>query len=385
MRLITFLLNLPRAGLQTELDAFFDHALSSQGGQTLSKSALCQARRDLNPDAMRSLLQHSSRAIRDHSEVRLWQGRRVLALDSTVLRVPNVPECAEAFVGMRCANGAFRPLARASALLDVGRDCLVDAVIGGYDQDDRSLAEHHLDHLGPDDLLVMDRGYPSREWLRKLMNQEIGFCARIAHRRWAGVVRFVSSGKEDEVVDLGTPEQPLSVRLLRHVLPNGTLLILATNILDQALQASQFAELYRKRWRIEEVFKLLKARLQIENWSGYLPHTVQQDFYAALIRANCAAIIALEARPDLNRSDADGEQPSTVQRIRLNQTYALKSLRHYLPKLLLGLDAAQVLAMLIKRLRSVMAVERTKSGRQAERPAKDKVRVAGFNTAYKAA
>lgn len=52
----------------------------------------------------------------------------------------------------------------------------------------------------------------------------------------------------------------------------------------------------RDRWSLEEAFKLIKARLQFENWSGILPHTVTQDFYAPLLRANCAVVLAWAAR-----------------------------------------------------------------------------------------
>jgi len=36
----------------------------------------------------------------------------------------------------------------------------------------------------------------------------------------------------------------------------------------------------------------------VENWSGILPHTVEQDLYASLVRANCAAVLALAVRPE---------------------------------------------------------------------------------------
>ena len=174
--LTAFLLNAPRAGLQPELDAFFDHALGSEQARALTKSALCQARRQLRPDALRDLVGHSARVFAQCSKVPHWQGRRVLALDSTTLRVP---ECAEHFGGMTTSCGRFRPLARASAILDVARGAFVDAVLGGYAEDDRALAAHHLAALGRGDLLVMDRGYPSREWLGQLCRQAVAFCARI--------------------------------------------------------------------------------------------------------------------------------------------------------------------------------------------------------------
>jgi hypothetical protein len=384
-RLVSFLLNAPRAGLQVELNAFLDYALPQEEGRSITKSAFCQARRDLNPESLRALLAQSSRLITDHHPEPCWAMRRVVAIDATTLRVPRTPECAEYFGGMTTSCGKFRPLARASALYDVARGCFVDAVIGGLATDERKLAAHHLDALGPNDLLLMDRGYPSRSWFGALNARGVGFCARISSVRWGSVVRFERSDSSDEFVDLGTPDSPLPLRLLRHVLPNGSTLILATNILDSQITPAAFADLYHSRWRIEEGFKLLKARLQVENWSGVLPHTVLQDFFAALVRINCAAVLALEIKTSSSTGKPEGEEsPSSLGwRSALNATLVIKALRHYLPRLLLERDNAGVLTKLLVRLRSPGASEKTRANRKEDRP--KGVRLAGFHPAYKAA
>lgn len=380
-RLIAFLLNTPRAGLQPELNAFFDHALGSDQVCAPTKSALCQARRQLHPQALRELIGHSAQVFVDHSEVELWHGWRVLALDGTTLRVPDVPECAAYFGGMHTACGKFRPLARATALFDVARECFTDASLGGYADDERSLAAHHLPRIGPQDLLVMDRGFPSREWLGKLGSRARAFCVRMG-RCWDGVKRFLRSGVDDSVVDLGTREAPQSLRLLRVLRPNGSIFVLATNVFDATLGPADFAALYRGRWRIEEAFKLIKARLQVENWSGILPHTVEQDIYAALVRANCAAVLALAVRPE--EAGLQAPPPNAKGwRVKLNRTLVLKSLRHHLSRLLLALDFGHVLDRLIERLRAPSALERTRPQRSAKR--KKGVRIAGFHPAYKPA
>ena len=380
-RLVAFLLNAPRAGLQSELDAFFDHSLQAPLGRPPTKSALCQARRHLRPQAMRQLLGHSAQAFVEHSKVPLWHGLRVLVLDSTTLRVPNVPESVEHFGGMLTSCGKFRPLARASALLDVARDAFVDARLGGFADDDRTLAADHLEALGIGDLLVMDRGYPSRQWLTQLCAKGVAFCAHIGHP-WAQVKRFARSDQHDAVVDLGTTKAPLPLRLLRVVLPNGSTLMLVTNLFDNSLTGPQFASLYRSRWRVEEAFKRIKARLQVENWSGVLPHTVEQDFYASLVRHNCAAVMAMAVRPEEH-----GLEPPAPDakgwRSRINRTLVLKSLRHFLPRVLLALDPHSLLLHLIERLRAPSAIERTRPDRRA--PRNKGVRIAGFHFAYKAA
>jgi hypothetical protein len=379
--LTAFLLNAPRAGLQTELDAFFDHALGHDAVLPPTKSAVCQSRRQLRSEALRDLLGYSARTFAGQSDIPLWHGYRVVALDGATLRVPNVPECAAYFGGMHTSYGKFRPLARASALLDVARGAFVDAAIGGFAQEERRLAESHLDKLNPDDLLVMDRGYPSRDLFRQLCERKLAFCARI-NSTWTQVKQLVRGHQEEGEVDLGTSKHPLQLRLIRAALPNGTLMVLVTNLLNADLAPNDFAQLYRRRWRIEEAFKLIKARLQVENWSGILPHTVEQDFYATLTRANCAAVLALAVRPE-EACIHDPAPDTKGWRHKLNQTLTIKSLRHFLPRLLLNLNLNEVLSRLIERLRSPSAIERTRPERTA--PRKKGVRIARFHPAYKAA
>jgi hypothetical protein len=84
---MAFLLNAPRAGLQTELDAFFDHALGHDAVHPPTKSAVCQSRSQLRPEALRDLLGYSARTFAAQSNISLWHGHRVVALDGTTLRM----------------------------------------------------------------------------------------------------------------------------------------------------------------------------------------------------------------------------------------------------------------------------------------------------------
>lgn len=351
---MSFLVNAPRSGLQSELDAFFDHALGVKEARPVSKSALCQARHDLDPQALRMMLGYRATLLAEYAPPKQWHGRRVLALDGTTLRVPNVPECAEHFGGMNTSCGKFRPLAPASAVFDVLRGCFIDAVLDTFSTDERSLAHSHLDALEPGDLLVMDRGYPSHRWFTQLQERNIGFCARITgDHRWKGVRRFTRGPADDAIVDLGTKDQSMPLRLIRSLLPSGKVLVMVTNLVDDSLRPADFAELYRRRWRIEEASKLIKARLQVENWTGVLPHTVEQDFFASLLRINSAAVLASDVAPSDHciSPNAQSHPP------RLNATLTLKALRHYLPRLLLGLQRCATLTRLIERLSSPAAFE----------------------------
>ena len=130
----------------------------------------------------------------------------------------------------------------------------------------------HLVCLAPNDLLVLDRGYPSR-WLVALLTQRgIPFCIRADASGFSAVKSFLHSGQTEAVVTLRAPDTavckdyecaatPTQVRLIRVVTPNGRIHVVITSLMDaSAYPAACFADLYHSRWRIEEAFKRLKLR-----------------------------------------------------------------------------------------------------------------------------
>ena len=64
----------------------------------------------------------------------------------------------------------------------------------------------HLVRLAPNDLLVLDRGYPSR-WLVALLTQRgIPFCIRADASGFSAVKSFLHSGQTEAVVTLRAPD-----------------------------------------------------------------------------------------------------------------------------------------------------------------------------------
>ncbi|MDB5908640.1 MAG: transposase [Massilia sp.] len=113
---------------------------------------------------------------------------------------------------------------------------------------ERQMLVQHLDRLSSDDLLLLDRGYPSR-WLVSVLNHlHISLCMRVEKSGDAGfacVRDFLRSGLAKQVVllrapdrrdadDYECPREPQKVRLIRHVAPNGKARVLMTNLFDTA-------------------------------------------------------------------------------------------------------------------------------------------------------
>ena len=72
---------------------------------------------------------------------------------------------------------------------------------------------------------------------------------------------------------MGFDTAPVTVRLIRVKLDSGETEILVTSLTDQkAYPKELFKELYNMRWPVEEDYKTLKYRLQIENLK--YPHQI---------------------------------------------------------------------------------------------------------------
>lgn len=387
------MLNLVRGGLQAELDHFFHSALDHEHPRQVTKSAFCQARLKVKPQALRALLQQLASQVRAAFHGPRWHGWRVLAADGSTLRLPDQGGLREHFGGMKTSCGTFRALGRFVSLFDVATQITFDAVVAPYHTDERSLLASVLDQVASDELLLLDRGFPSFALFDDLERRRIPFCARIDATRWSAAKAFVRSDQSDRLVTFtpstavanklrarGIVPRPLRLRLIKHRLPNGSLLVLVTSVLDTAIPSAEFADLYQWRWRIEEGYKHLKSRAELENWSGMSACAVQQDFYCKYLNAGVAALLAYSATPIPADLEAITRPTHKGWRVRPNLTYTLSQLRHRLPRIFLGLDIVSQTVALLHHL-IINTQERTKPLRQ--NPRWRGVRIHGHYTAYK--
>lgn len=312
--LVAFLLCAFKGSLQTLLDDLF----STLGGgllRTVSKSAVSQARRKLKASAFEALNDSLVGLLNELLPEPRWCGLRLVATDSTTLRLPPWPENRAEFGVLTDTAGQPYVLARALGLFATASKLMIKTVLGRFDDAERALLTQLLPHLDQNDLLVMDRGFPA-VWLFTLLQQrQLPFLARMDGNQWPAVKCLLRSGLTETVVTLPVSAKArrqaqaagmtltaktLTLRLIRVVLSTGHLEVLATSLIDtQAYPALAFAELYHARWSIEEAFKVLKHRLHLEQFTGELPESVRQDVHAKIFTANLAEALAREAYESL--------------------------------------------------------------------------------------
>ena len=134
--------------------------------------------------------------------------------------------------------------------------------------------------------------------------------------------------------DYACPREPQIVRLVRHIAPNGAVRVLMTNQLDmRRFAVSCFGDLYHQRWGIEEAFKRLKHRLNLEYVSGLSQQAAVQDVAAKVLCDNLQALTSMVAHEGANLPES----------VRINHAFAHTALKPLLPGLLLAKKVGKLL------------------------------------------
>jgi hypothetical protein len=299
-----------KSSIQRELDRFFKEV--SQSGfniREVTKSAFTQARAKLKPEAFKRLNEIAVNDFYEGAEYYVWHNMRLLAVDGTRLVLPNHPTVVEEFGVHQFGpkSDSPRSLAMGSLLYDPLNLVTIDSQIAPYASSERDLLMEHLDKVNAGDMLLLDRGYPSF-WLLFLLKAKcIEFCVRLKEDWWLKVKDFTESADKERIVTFSLPKKDrnklkdfphmldteITCRLVKVELENGDKEILCTSLTDgKTYLYSDFEQLYHYRWNEEEAYKLLKSRIELEDFSGKTAKAVKQDFHAKVFLMTLCASFA---------------------------------------------------------------------------------------------
>lgn len=329
--MLTFLLSGLQSAVQSELDRFFAHLGNRADSlRVVSAQAFGKARVKISALAFAQINHHLISLVEQHLVIPRWRGLRVVAADGSKVRLTLMKNGVRSVVD-GVAFGLSLP----------GIELFLDFVLHEPVCDERQMLFEAIDEgvLRSDDLLVLDRGFPSRWLVSMLTARGIPFCIRCDNSGGFKAVRcFLASGLAEKGVslpppgasdaaDYGCPRRPTAVRLIRVTTPNGKIHVLMTSLFDgERYPAAAFAALYHGRWRIEESFKRLKHRLGLEHTSGLSWHAARQDFGAKAICDNLNALAAYVASDAYLAASSD---------TKINRTQAFDKIKRQLGRWLL--------------------------------------------------
>jgi hypothetical protein len=326
--------------------------------------AFTHARAKLRPSAFVELNQQAVLASLYGPEwaalVKRWRGHRLLAIDSSLLRLPSSQELLQAFGPVQCANQHglqdCYPEGRISVLYDVLNRVGLEGHLVSSVQGETELARRHWPLLQPQDIALTDRGYAGFGWFAEQAgrNHFVCRCSRgsfaivqqLFARNEAGVSLTVElRAPADQRAQLKARGLPLKlrVRFVTLRLSTGELEVLATSLLDEeAYPTEAFAEVYWQRWGIETFYGRLKGRLDLENFTGQTVLAVEQDFQAMLFLSNVESLVSAPAQAELPEPSAARQQP-----LQINRAVSLHALKSHLIELLASaVPAEEVLSRL---------------------------------------
>ena len=112
------------------------------------------------------------------TDFKRYKGYRLLSIDGTVLEINNSENLRKEFGYIK--NQTIEVArTRAEGLYDIENDMMLTSVIGKYKASERAQAEdliNKLEVLGSsNDLILFDRGYPSREFISFIENKKIHY------------------------------------------------------------------------------------------------------------------------------------------------------------------------------------------------------------------
>jgi hypothetical protein len=292
-----------------------------------------------------------------------WRGHRLLGVDGSLVRLPNTPEIGEKYGWKEVSNqngatGTRFPEGRMSVLYDVLKRIGLDARLEPSKMGEVALAIEQLQHLGPGDIAINDRGFSGYVYFASILQQGAHFMGRCStgsflqaqnmfrldranqsHVVWL----FAPADQKAECQRLGLPLK-IKVRFVSVRLPTKELEVLATSLLEEELYPTEeFLTVYHWRWNHETYYLMLKGRLDLENFSGQTVEAVEQDLHAAVLLANLESLLSQPVQATLTLG-----KTSAAQSLQVNHAVSYHALKTQLFEMLYqDIPAQEVLGQLL--------------------------------------
>jgi len=305
-------------------------------------SAFSAARTKLDENIFKSL---NSTIIKDNATQKSdtkWRKHRLFAVDGTRINLPRQL----LNNGYKLPNSkAHYPCGFVSCLYQlrtkIPADFAMDAGTG-----ERTQALAHLDKLTKQDIVIYDRGYFSYTMLYWHIKKGIHPIFRMPVQSYLVIAEFMHSNKTDELVEIALSRekftkirkkdsnvdlQSLKLRLVKYQIGDSSF-TLGTTLLDkETYPADELAKLYHERWDIEELYKISKVLIEVQDLHGQSERGVKQELYAHFVIITLSRFFSNHIEQDFNNTSNNNLSQAT----RVNMKNCLLTISRNLEKLFL--------------------------------------------------
>lgn len=258
------------------------------GGYTVpTDGAISLARGRLGDKPLKLLFDENARPVGTPAmDGVFWRRRRLVAVDGTVFDLPRGKDNEAEYA---IPGGGKLPQARVVALAECGTLALMGAELDSIAIGERALFERLLPRIGPDMLLMADRGFPSYDLYVKTLATGADVLWRVSASFTLPVITRLKDGTYLSELRGKRKKQRVTVRVIEYSIRDddgiSEVFALITNLLDpDQAPALELARNYSQRWHIELLFRLVKVDLRTPG--GILrsrsPQGVRQEIWALL-------------------------------------------------------------------------------------------------------
>lgn len=295
---------------QTRLLHLFQDGAFGDNLKCPTASAFFQARAKVNPVFFKEWLHKAvdyyyanfSRA----NLVAKWKGKRLWAIDCSVITLPDNPETRETYTVQKNQVTDSKTVAgHASFAYDILNELPTNICFGRRQAEYNFLLGSHVKQMEKDIVAIYDRGYAGYPVIATHAMHSGDWVIRLPLSSTFKVVEdFVKGNEIDAIVDLQAPAsckvqvhrkiypKSVRVRLVKIVLSTGETEVLMTSLLDQqAISIEDLTWLYAKRWGVETAFLRFKQQLKVEVFSSGKVLYIQQDVLAIAFLQTLEAIL----------------------------------------------------------------------------------------------
>jgi len=272
----------------------------------IAASSLCEARQKM-PASIFTELNKAIFSKREESEpLPRWRSHRVFAVDGSQINLPHALLLEDYKAP---SKGQHYPQGLMSTVYHLGSGLIYDCSLRAKNNEQYCVIEH-MKVLSADDVLVLDRGYFSYLVFYKAMEKGIHLICRLKSGNKNKTINVFWESNLMDTVTTYTPSRsvksdlkrrgylldfkPLKLRLFKYKI-NEEIYVCATTLIGRKYPLSEFPGVYHGRWGIEELYKISKQFINIEDFHGKSERGVKQELYAHVLLINIARIFESEA------------------------------------------------------------------------------------------
>ncbi|MER5891369.1 IS4 family transposase [Streptomyces sp. NPDC001941] len=270
--------------------------------------ALRDLRRRVGPAPVRCLFEVLTGPLAQPATTGVRFGRfRTVSFDGcSSIRLADTERNVEGF-GPGGRGGA--PMLELMTLVETGTRALIGAVFGPTDTGETAYASRLLHHLGPDMLLLWDKGFDANAFLASLTDTGAQFLGRIrANRRTPVLARLGDSSYLSVIgtVPVRIIEAQVIVTLDDGTSFTGVYRLATTLTCANRYPATVLASLYHERWEHESAYYALRHTLgQGRPLRSGDPVGVEQEMWAQLTLYQALRTVMVQAAESQPGTDPD--------------------------------------------------------------------------------